>query len=51
MRTTISPGRNLLLDAWLQHESWTYPALAPGRQTNLAFSLQLTYRPHWRLSR
>lgn len=51
IRATISHGRNLLLDAWLQHETWTYAALAPGRQTNIAFSLQLTYRPHWRLSR
>jgi membrane-associated phospholipid phosphatase len=33
------------LSAMVQYESWTFPVLAPGRQSNVSSSLQLTFWP------
>ena len=34
------------VSAMLQYENWRFPLLAPGLQSNVTSSLQITYRPH-----
>jgi Capsule assembly protein Wzi/PAP2 superfamily len=37
------------LEASVQYERWQFPLLAPGPQSNLSASVQLTFTPHLRL--
>lgn len=51
LKANFSLGPQLSLAAMLQYETWKFPALASGAQSNLTSSLQLTYRPSHLLSR
>ena len=48
-RVEIALRRDWLLSGWLQCETWNYPVLAPGKRTDVAASIQMTFRPHWRV--
>jgi len=48
-RVEIAVRRDWLLSGWLQCETWNYPVLAPGKRTDVAASIQMTFRPHWRV--
>jgi hypothetical protein len=40
------------LSGFIQYEWWNFPLLTAGRpQKDLAVSIQLTYRPHWRIEK
>jgi membrane-associated phospholipid phosphatase len=39
--------RDLDLSASVQYERWNFPLLSSTRQSNVATSIQLTYRPKW----
>lgn len=39
--------RNWETTTTVQYEQWTFPVLAPTRQTNWTISLGLAYWPHW----
>lgn len=44
-------SRRLSVTSMLQYEWWNFPLLSAGKkQTNFTASLELTYRPHWRLT-
>jgi len=40
----VSP--QFTFSGWLQYEQWSFPLLATTRQSNVAASLQLAFRPH-----
>ena len=35
------------LETSVQYERWAFPLLAPGPQSNVSASIQLTFNPHW----
>ena len=41
--------RDLACSASVQYETWAFPLLAPGRQSNMTASIQLTFMPHWKI--
>ncbi len=43
--------KDLELSGSMQYEQWHFPDLAAGRHSNLTTSVQLTFLPHWKLSR
>jgi len=45
----LSP--KLSLSGSLQYEQWRFPVLSPARQSNITASVQLTFHPHWRLTK
>jgi hypothetical protein len=45
----FTPFPELTLSGLVQYEQWRFPDLAPGRQSDVTASLQLTYHPKWRL--
>jgi hypothetical protein len=40
--------RDVELNALVQYERWTVPALAPGRKSDFTTSVQMTWYPHFR---
>jgi membrane-associated phospholipid phosphatase len=47
----FTPFPELTLSGLVQYEQWRFPDLAPGRQSDVTASLQLTYYPKWRLKK
>ena len=45
IRGDLWTGPRWSISASGQYESWIFPAIQPGRQTNFATSLQLSFRP------
>lgn len=45
----FTPFPELTFSGFVQYEQWKFPELAPGRQSDVTASLQLTYYPKWRL--
>ena len=44
-------GPDLSIKGFLQIEKWSLPLLAPHAQSNVTASVQVTYRPSWRVSK
>lgn len=42
---------DLTVSTSLQYETWDFPLLAPAAKNNVAASVQLTWKPNWRLRR
>ena len=47
----FTTSRDLTLSGLVQYEQWGFPVLSPGARTNVSASLQLTYRPKWRIKK
>jgi hypothetical protein len=45
LKANFSLRRGLGISAMLQYENWRFPLLAPGLQTNVTSSVQITYQP------
>jgi membrane-associated phospholipid phosphatase len=44
-------SNQLAVSGLLQYEQWHFPILAPGMQSNITASVQLTYHPNWRIAK
>jgi membrane-associated phospholipid phosphatase len=47
----IDLGGGMTMSAWVQYERWRFPLLSPTPRNNVASSIQISYRPNWRLKR
>jgi hypothetical protein len=47
LRADLWTRSSMNLSTLVQYEKWTFPILAPGRQSNVTTSIQLTYWPRW----
>lgn len=51
LKTDVMLGKKWEISGWVQHENWHFPILSPSAQSDFTASVQMTYFPHWTLSR
>jgi Capsule assembly protein Wzi/PAP2 superfamily len=47
----FTTSHDLTFSGLVQYEQWRFPVLSPSARSNLTASLQLTYRPKWRMKK
>ena len=49
LRVDLWANKNLGISTNMQYETWLFPVILPGQQTNVSAGLQLTFWPGWLL--
>jgi hypothetical protein len=44
-------NNNIEISGGLQYEQWRFPVITPNRQSNLTATVQLTFYPHWKITK
>jgi hypothetical protein len=44
-------ARNLAFSGSVQYETWEFPVLRPGPQSDVTAQLQFTFYPSWRMQK